>query len=97
MRILIEREAHVRVHDPVAVDNARRALEGWDLEFSHDPYEMAKGADALMLVTAWPQYRRLNLKKIAELMRTPVFFDGRNLFDPDEARRAGLIYMGIGR
>jgi len=97
IRFLLEREAHVRAHDPVAIENARRALEGLDLEFFSDPYQMAEGADALVLATEWPEYRKLDLARLARNMRTPVLFDGRNLFDPKEARAAGFIYRGVGR
>lgn len=97
VRILVERGAHVRVHDPVAMDNARRALEGLEVEFFRDPYTLASGAEALVLTTEWPQYRHLDLARLAGTMCTPVLVDGRNLFDPEEARRAGWTYMGIGR
>lgn len=97
IRLLLQREAHVRAHDPVALENAKGALAGMEVEFYPDPYEMAKGADALILVTAWPEYRRMDLRRIAREMKTPVFLDGRNFLDPEEARRAGLLYMGVGR
>lgn len=97
VRILVERGAHVRVHDPVAMNNARRALEGLEVEFSRDPYALASGAEALVLATEWPQYRHLDLVRLAGTMCTPVLVDGRNLFDPEEARRAGWTYIGVGR
>jgi len=97
IHMLLQREAHVRVNDPVAMDNARKVLQGLEVEFVDDPYEMAKGADALLLVTAWPQYRKLSLRRLASLMRTPILFDGRNFFEPEEARKAGFVYLGIGR
>jgi UDPglucose 6-dehydrogenase len=97
IRLLLEREAHVRAHDPVAIGNARKALGDAEVEFIDDPYELANGADALVLATAWPEYRQLDLPKLAETMRTPVLLDGRNLFDPAEAREAGFIYLGVGR
>lgn len=97
IRLLLQREAHVRAHDPVALENAKTALKGTEVEFFSDPYEMAKGADALVLITAWPEYRRMDLRKLARAMRTPVFFDGRNFLDPEEARKAGFHYMGVGR
>lgn len=97
IRLLLEREAHVRAHDPVAIPNAKKALAGLEVDFYEDPYAMAQGADALVLATEWPEYRKLDLKRVARLMRTPVFLDGRNLFDPQTARSSGLIYMGIGR
>lgn len=97
IRLLLEREAHVRAHDPLAIDSARHALEGLDVEFFTDPYAMARGADALVLATEWPEYRKLDLKQLVRVMRTPVLLDGRNLFDPKEAKNAGFIYLGWGR
>jgi UDPglucose 6-dehydrogenase len=97
IHMLLQREAHVRAHDPVAMDNARKVLQGLEVEFVDDPYEMAKGADALLLVTAWPQYRKLSLRRLALVMRTPILFDGRNFFEPEEAQKAGFLYLGIGR
>jgi UDPglucose 6-dehydrogenase len=67
------------------------------VEFFSDPYALAEGAEALLLVTDWPEYRRLDLTRLAKLMRTPVLLDGRNVFDPNEARKAGFIYLGVGR
>jgi UDPglucose 6-dehydrogenase len=58
---------------------------------------MADGADALVLVTEWPQYRELDLARLATKMHTPVLVDGRNLFDPKEAGKAGWTYLGVGR
>jgi UDPglucose 6-dehydrogenase len=97
VRLLIERGAHVRVHDPVALRPACQALQGLEVEFCEDPYAMAEGADALLLVTEWPEYLELDLDRLAKRMRTPVLLDGRNLFDPKKARHAGLTYMGVGR
>ncbi|MCQ8904063.1 MAG: UDP-glucose/GDP-mannose dehydrogenase family protein, partial [Methanothrix sp.] len=70
IKLLIERGAHVRAHDPAAMENARNALQ--EVEFFEDPYRMADGADALVLLTEWPEYRELDLSKIAKTMRTPV-------------------------
>jgi UDPglucose 6-dehydrogenase len=97
IRLLIEREAHVRVHDPVALAAARAALGGLAIEYSSDPYELALGADALLLATEWPEYHRLDLRRLAASMRTPLLLDGRNLFDPAVARAAGFTYIGVGR
>jgi UDPglucose 6-dehydrogenase len=97
IRTLVERGAHVRAHDPVAIPKARDALADMDVEFVEDPYAVAQGADAIVLVTEWPIYGQLNLKKLAQVMCMPVLLDGRNMFDPTEARKAGFIYIGIGR
>jgi len=97
VRMLLERGAHVRVHDPVAMANARRALGGLDVEYVEDPYKLAEGADALVLATEWPQYRELDLDRLSQIMRTRVLVDGRNVFKPEEASEAGFRYMGVGR
>ena len=98
VRLLVERQAHVRVHDPVALENARRALADLEeVEFFEDPYMLAAGAEALVLATDWPEYRQLDLARLAGLMRTPVLVDGRNLFEPGVARIAGFTYIGVGR
>lgn len=97
VRILVEKGAHVRVHDPVALGSARQALDGLEVEFCRDPYAMAAGAEALVLATDWPEYRHLDLARLAESMRNPILLDGRNLFDPEQVRAAGWIYLGVGR
>jgi len=97
VRQLAEREAHVRAHDPIATENARQELQGLDIEYHTDPYELAQGADALLLATEWPEYRRLDLARLARSMRTPVLLDGRNIYDPGAARTAGFTYIGVGR
>ena len=97
MHILLKRGAHIRVHDPMALQSARQVLCGLDVQFCEDPYSMAEGADSLVLVTEWPQYRELDLSCLAKKMRTPVLLDGRNMFDPRKAREAGWTYLGVGR
>ncbi|MGY4706912.1 UDP-glucose dehydrogenase family protein [Candidatus Bipolaricaulota sp. J31] len=97
IRTLVERGAHVRAHDPVALPKAKEALAGLEVEFVDTPYAAAHGADALVLVTEWPEYRQLDLRKLAAAMRTPVLLDGRNIFSFAEARAAGFVYLGMGR
>jgi len=95
--LLAERGAHVKAHDPVAVENARRVLADIEVEFVDDPYELAQGCDGIVLATEWDIYRALDLAKLAASMRLPVLVDGRNVYDPEEARKAGFTYLGIGR
>lgn len=97
IKILLKMGAHVRVHDPLSLPLARKALGGFDVEFCDDPYDMAEGADALVIVTEWPQYRELDLARLAKKMHAPVLLDGRNLFSPHEVRQAGWTYLGVGR
>ncbi|HOW84912.1 MAG TPA: UDP-glucose/GDP-mannose dehydrogenase family protein [Candidatus Aminicenantes bacterium] len=91
--------AAVRVYDPQAMDNARKlALAGLDaLTYCADEYDAAAGADALVILTEWNQFRHLDLARIARAMRGRRFFDLRNLYEPDEVAGSGLIYEGLGR
>jgi UDPglucose 6-dehydrogenase len=87
--------ARVRAYDPVAEDEARKLIRGVDLKDS--AAEAAEGADAVVLVTEWPEFREMDLAAVAASMRGNVLVDGRNFIDPRSARAAGLIYEGIGR
>ncbi|MEK7370323.1 MAG: UDP-glucose/GDP-mannose dehydrogenase family protein [candidate division NC10 bacterium] len=88
--------AAVRAYDPVATDNARPLLPA-DVTFCASPYEAADGADAVVLVTEWNEFRFLNLERLRAVLRRPVIFDGRNLWEPERMRRLGFEYHSIGR
>ena len=62
-----------------------------------DPYDAAKDADAVVIVTEWNEFRNLNLAQLKQTMRKPVLCDLRNIYDPDEVEAAGLAYVGVGR
>jgi UDPglucose 6-dehydrogenase len=87
--------SRVRVYDPVANDEARKLLRAVD--FKASAQEVVEGADAVVLVTEWPEFAELDLNEVARAMRGNLLVDGRNLFDPAKARDAGLIYEGVGR
>jgi UDPglucose 6-dehydrogenase len=87
--------ARVRAYDPAAMEHARRLLP--DVTFCSDPYGVAEGADALVLVTEWNEFKQLDMARIRTLMARPVFVDGRNVYDPEEMWRLGFEYYGIGR
>jgi UDPglucose 6-dehydrogenase len=93
---LLEAGATVRAYDPVAVDNARKILPTV-VEYAESPYEAAEGADAVALVTEWNEFKFLNLERLRSVMRTPIIFDGRNLWEPERMRRLGFAYHSIGR
>jgi UDPglucose 6-dehydrogenase len=97
VRLLVERGAVVRAHDPVGLDNARPELDALGVESGQDVYELTKGADALLLATEWSQYATLDLRRLAGEMRTKVLVDARNFFRAADARSAGLEYFGVGR
>jgi UDPglucose 6-dehydrogenase len=88
--------ARVAAYDPEAMDNVRAQL-GDAIELATDPYAAMTDADALVLVTEWHELRALDYAKLSQRMRTPILFDGRNVWSPDEARRSGFVYYGIGR
>src|SRR5690242_19094375 len=94
-KVLLAAGAEVRAYDPAAMDVARRLLP--DLEYVKDAYAVARGADALVLVTEWNEFRQLDMARVKQLMRRPVFVDGRNIYDPGAMKALGFTYRGIGR
>ncbi len=87
--------AIVRGYDPVAMENARTIMP--DVKMENDPYALAKGCDALLVVTQWNEFKQLDLEKIKNLMKSPVIFDGKNIYNPAEMRALGYKYQSIGR
>lgn len=96
IRHLLEAGCTVRVFDPAAMDEARRRL-GDAVIYASDIYDAAKGADALLLLTEWKQFRLPSWARVHDLMRSPIVFDGRNIYDPAEMRKNGFEYYSIGR
>ena len=95
---LTEAGATICAYDPEATANARRAFEGNPrVSFASTPYEAAAGAHALALVTEWRVFRGLDLQRTASLMAQPIFFDGRNQYEPEGMRALGFEYHCIGR
>ena len=95
IRRLIAEGATVRASDPVAIDRARVLLEG--AEFAEDPYEVARGADALLLLTEWKEYRELDWKRIYQEMARPLVLDARNMLAPAKMKALGFEYYSFGR
>jgi UDPglucose 6-dehydrogenase len=93
---LVSGGAAVRAYDPVAVDNARALLPS-SVTYSASPYEAADGADAVVLVTEWNEFKYLNLERLRSALRRRVIFDGRNIWEPERMRRLGFEYYSIGR
>ena len=95
---LWEGGATVRAYDPEATDEARRIFgQRDDLVFCDNAYDALDGADALVVVTEWKQFRSPDFVRLREVLNDAVVFDGRNLYDPQEIEAAGLAYYGIGR
>ena len=94
-QLLIE-GADVQAYDPQAEKAARRIF-GSDLSFVKGSYDAIKGVDALVILTEWNEFREPDFEKMRSLMRSPVIFDGRNLFSPEQMRNQGFTYISIGR
>ena len=97
IRQLVAEGANVRAHDPIAIPNAQQAMSDIAVDFIEDVSVLSHNADALVLVTEWELYHRLDLRKLAKQMQTPILIDGRNVFSPQEAMNAGFHYIGVGR
>jgi UDPglucose 6-dehydrogenase len=96
IRLLLDGGARIRAYDPVAMDNARPLVPD-GVRFADSAYAAADGADAVALVTEWNEFKYLNLERLRQLLRRPVVFDGRNLWEPERMRRLGFEYHSIGR
>ena len=95
IRALVSKGARVRAYDPVAMEQAKKVLP--DLEYAVDEYEAAEGADVLVFMTEWNEFRALDMQKIKGLMRTPRIADLRNIYEPQRMRELGFDYVGVGR
>ncbi|MEW6250610.1 MAG: UDP-glucose/GDP-mannose dehydrogenase family protein [Planctomycetota bacterium] len=93
---LLANGAKVAVHDPQALESARRVL-GTRVEYYADPYDAVAGADALAIMTEWMEYRNPDFPRIREALKQPVIFDGRNIYIPATMRRYNFEYYSIGR
>ena len=87
--------AHVRAYDPVATEVAARMVP--EIELAQDPYGLAEGCDALVVVTEWNEFKHLDLARVRDLMNQPVLIDGRNIYDPEAMKELGFYYRGVGR
>jgi len=95
IRALLSRGATVTAYDPVAIEAARRMLP--DIDYATDEYAAANGADALVFITEWNQFRALDLPRIRNVMKNPKIADLRNIYEPQDMRDLGFEYVGVGR
>lgn len=93
---LLEAGVKVQAYDPAAMEEAKKQINN-RIYYAEDPYDAVKGADALALMTEWPEFHLPDFTKMSELMKGKVIFDGRNIYDPEELRSKGFVYFGIGR
>jgi UDPglucose 6-dehydrogenase len=95
IHLLQNEGAIVRAYDPEARETATRVLH--NVVLCENPYQVAEGADALVLATEWNEFKHLNFERIHQVMRQPIIVDGRNLWDPEQLHALGFTYLGIGR
>jgi UDPglucose 6-dehydrogenase len=93
---LLDKGASISAYDPEAMDEGKRIF-GSRIEFAPNNYECIVGTDALLLVTEWQAFRNPNFERIKDVMRQPVIFDGRNIFEARHLADLGFTYYGIGR
>ena len=97
IRRLVENGATVTAYDPAAMETARRELAEGSVSFASDPYEAAKEADAVLILTEWQEFAELDLARLRTQVRLPILIDGRNLYRPEQVVSAGFHYHSIGR
>lgn len=95
IELLKSEGAHVTAYDPEAMELAKTMITG--IKYAKSPYDVVKGADALLILTEWDQFAELDYSRIAKLLKKPVVFDGRNLLDPVVMKKQGFQYYSIGR
>jgi UDPglucose 6-dehydrogenase len=94
IREFLQRGAHIQAYDPAAMDAVRKLFP--DVTYKNDAYEVAQGADVLVLVTEWDQFKQLDLKRLVNSMNQPILFDGRRAFVREVVERAGFEYYTVG-
>jgi UDPglucose 6-dehydrogenase len=93
---LLKEGADIRTYDPEAMARVKPLFKK-GVEFCKGPYEAVKGSDCLVIATEWNEFKELDFKRLKKMMRQPVIVDGRNIYDPEEMKRLGFRYAGMGR
>lgn len=96
IQILLEKGAKIQAYDPMATENAKKVL-GDKVTYTEDVYQALDGADALLLMTEWSEFKELDFAKVKKLMKQPIIVDGRNIYDPAKMKEQGFTYQGIGK
>ncbi|MEI8217929.1 MAG: UDP-glucose/GDP-mannose dehydrogenase family protein [Elusimicrobiota bacterium] len=87
--------ASIRAYDPQSVKRAKLVLK--DVTYTKSPYEAAKGADCIVIITEWDEFKEIDMRRMAKLLKHPIIIDGRNMFDPAAMRALGIVYKSMGR
>jgi UDPglucose 6-dehydrogenase len=93
---LLKMGASVKAFDPVAMEHTEKVF-GSRVKFCETSYDAVQGADALLIVTEWNEFRQADYEQVKDALKTPMIFDGRNILDPTQIRRMGFTYYGVGR
>lgn len=93
---LLKAGASVRAYDPIAMEEAKEDIHP-DVEMVSDPYSLAEGMDALIVVTEWNEFKNLDLERVRDSMSEPILLDGRNIYEPERIKGLGFRYRGVGR
>lgn len=96
IKTLCSQRALIVAYDPKAMENAKHLLPK-DVTFAQSAYEAAEGADAVVVLTEWNEFRQLDLVQLAKRLRNLVLFDGRNIYEPSRVKQLGFVYYGVGR
>ena len=92
----LQREgAKIKVYDPQAMEKAKNILN--EVAYCNDPYDAAKDSDALVIITEWDEFKKLDLKRIKSMMKHPLIIDGRNIYNFEDVKKEGFMYISIGR
>jgi UDPglucose 6-dehydrogenase len=94
--MLLKEKARLHVHDPVAMGELKKRL-GNAVTYFENNYEALKGTDGLIIATEWNEFRRPDFDRMKQLMKQPVIFDGRNIYEPSRLKERGFVYYGVGR
>src|SRR5581483_4896315 len=97
VKALLKEGCEVRAFDPAAMERAAEVLGDKRIMYFRSPYDAADGADALLILTDWPEFARLDLPRLKSVLTYPIVIDGRNLYDPAAMAAAGFIYSSVGR
>ncbi|MBX9974037.1 UDP-glucose/GDP-mannose dehydrogenase family protein [Cytobacillus firmus] len=97
IRKIIQHGAKVHACDPAANQNVRKVFGDERIKYFQDPYSAITGADALIICTEWPHFQLADLGSVKKLLRNPIIFDGRNIYEPKELQEAGFVYKCFGR
>ena len=96
IQLLLNLGAEIQSYDPEAMENVKEIL-GNKIQYMEDPYKAVTDSSAFLLITEWNEFREMDLLEVKKLMKEPIIFDGRNIYDPKEIRKLGFVYHGIGR